>query len=170
MISIMAFLKGFSLLNFLKNNFLYILAVIFVVGIVYGYWKYQEKIIRDLNMKIEESEKTIKKLENENAVLKFDSQILKMANENLKNEVERKEKEFNKMINSIKKVNKIIEDSNKRIQQLERNLRDPKFKEERILLRKSKDAHMLLKKENESLKCYIENFNNKNIDCFSDIN
>ncbi len=166
--AIFGLLNKFSILGFLKKNIIYILIILILFGVIYGYFKYQERVVYSLVQKIEEKDNVIKKLENEKASLQFNLDVLNMANNNLRNEIKRKEKEYTKAIESFKRVNRLLENSNKRLRVLEDKIRKNDRRNIMKNLKDQNEAIILLIKENEFLKCYVENFNNVEENCLDD--
>ncbi len=168
--SILSFLKGipflFNIFSFLKKNFRYILlilGVVLILGVIGGFFLYQKSIINDLNKKIEEKQKQILALNLVNNELKRDNDSLKSVLEITKNDLERKEREIEEIRNFYKKV----EEEGRKTQEKIRKLQEEIFKEKNIERRKnirsSSKSSLLLKKENDNIKCFIENFSREGI-------
>lgn len=149
----------FPLLGMLGSK-IGITAIIITISalLVGGFWLYQKNLVSNLRSEIAKKEQEI-------VVLKVDNEKLKISNESLEKEIQRKNEETKAAYEEILRLEKSDADSRKRLTSIEQKLRDSERKKKSEEIRNSKKIESALKTLDINTKCFIENFNRVDGEC-----
>lgn len=139
-----------------------ITAIIITVAVllVGGFWLYQKNLVSNLRSEIAKKEQEI-------VVLKVDNEKLKISNESLEKEIQRKIEETKAAYEEILRLEKSDSESRKRLTTIEQRLRDSERKKKSEEIRNSKNIEKALKTLDVNTKCFIENFNRIDGECIN---
>lgn len=132
-----------------------IVAVLAAIG---GFYAYQKSIVNDLQDIIENKDQEIHVLQEQIAGLEIDVLQLKISNQSLVGEIDRKAAETQEAYEEIATLRASDAESQVRLNEFETKLRDRERLERVENIRLSRKVSLLLRLMDRSVKCYVENF------------
>lgn len=124
-----------------------------------GFFLYQRSIVSGLEDQIAEKQKIINTQKEQIAGLIIDTEKLKTSNSSLESEIKRKSDETKDVFAEIQRLRKKDIESAGRLRQIEGRLRNSNRLKRVDALRTSRRASLLLRLQNNNIRCYAENFN-----------
>lgn len=127
------------------------LAALAIVTAIGGVIYAAESYVSGLNEQITQQQEQI-------AVLEIDNAKFAISNESLENEITRKSDEMKEAFAEITRLRKADAESEVRLNGIETLLRDQERAKRLQTIRNSRRASLLLRLQNKSIKCWVENF------------
>lgn len=129
-----------------------------IMAAVGGFFLYQKSIVNDLEAIIVLKDQEIHTLREQVAGLEIDNIQLKISNQAMVEEIDRKVSETKEAYAEIAKLNAADAASRERLNQVETLLTDKARASKLDRIRNSRKASLLLRLLDREIKCYIENF------------
>jgi len=129
-----------------------------VMSAIGGFFLYQKSIVNGLERTIVQKDKKINVLKEQIAGLELDNTKLKISNQSLTVEIDRKNNETREAYEEIAVLRSKDAESQTRLGAIEAKLKDRERLDRIENIRNSKKASLLLRLMDKNVRCYVENF------------